>query len=77
MRIAVSFEAVGPGVQAGLRIAVRGVGKKYNWDKGIGEGISSYAKAYSKWKHTKKAMDLWAQRLKTTLDELAGEAKGV
>ena len=55
----------------------REVGKKYNWDKGIGEGISSYAKAYSKWKYTKKAMDLWAQRLKTTLDELAGEAKGV
>ena len=77
MRTAASFEAVGSEVQAGLRIAVRGVGKKYNWDKGIGEGISSYAKAYSKWKHTKKAMDLWAQRLKETLDAVAGEAEGV
>jgi hypothetical protein len=55
----------------------REVGKKYNWNKGIGEGVSSYVKAYSKWEYTKKAMDLWAQRLKTTLDELAGEAKGV
>ena len=54
----------------------REVGKKYNWSKGISEGISSYANAYSKWQYTKKAMDLWAQRLKTTLDELEGEATG-
>ena len=53
------------------------VGKKYNWSKGIGEGISSYAKAYSKWDYTKKAMDLWAQRLKKTLDELEGKVNGV
>jgi hypothetical protein len=51
------------------------VGKKYQWSKGIGEGISSYTKAYSKWDYTKKAMDLWAQRLKATLDELEGKAR--
>jgi len=49
------------------------VGKKYQWTKGIGEGISSYTKAYSKWDYTKKSMDIWAQRLKATLDELAGK----
>ncbi len=52
----------------------REVGKKYNWDKGVGEGISSYAKAYSKWDYTKKAMDAWAQRLKKTLDDLEGKS---
>ena len=54
----------------------REVGKKYDWSKGIGEGVSSYAKAYSKWDYTKQAMDVWAQRLKTTLDELEGKTKG-
>jgi hypothetical protein len=49
------------------------VGKKYQWSKGIGEGISSYTKAYSKWEYTKKSMDIWAERLKATLDELAGK----
>jgi len=49
------------------------VGKKYNWTHGVAEGVSSYAKAYSKWDYTKKAMDVWAKRLKTTLDELAGK----
>ena len=52
------------------------VGKKYQWSKGIGEGISSYAKAYSKWDYTKKAMDQWAQRLKKTLDDLEGKNAG-
>ena len=51
------------------------VGKKYQWSKGIGEGISSYTKAYSKWDYTKKTMDLWAERLKATLDELEGKAR--
>ena len=51
----------------------REVGKKYNWDKGIGEGVSSYMKAYSKWDYTKKAMDAWAQRLKSALDNLEGK----
>lgn len=51
------------------------VGKKYQWTKGIGEGISSYTKAYSKWDYTKKSMDIWAQRLKGTLDELEGKSK--
>jgi len=50
--------------------------KLYNWHKAVGEGISSYAKAYSKWKYAKTAMDTWVRRLKTTLDELAGEATG-
>mgnify|MGYP001819041668 FL=1 len=58
-------------------MSFRNFRKPYDWDKGIGEGITSYAKAYSKWKYTKKAMDLWAQRLKATLDELAGVATGV
>jgi hypothetical protein len=48
------------------------VGKKYQWSKGIGEGVNSYLGAYSKWQYTQKAMDIWAQRLKTTLDELRG-----
>ena len=51
------------------------VGKKYQWSKGIGEGVNSYLGAYSKWQYTQKAMDAWAQRLKTTLDELQGKAK--
>jgi hypothetical protein len=51
------------------------VGKKYNWSEGIGEGISSYTKAYSKWDYTKQAMDVWAQRLKQALDELQGKAE--
>ena len=49
------------------------VGKKYQWTKGVSEGVSSYMGAYSKWDYTKKSMDIWAQRLKTTLDELAGK----
>jgi hypothetical protein len=49
------------------------VGKKYNWDKGISEGVSSYASAYSKWDYTKKSMDAWAVRLKATLDDLEGK----
>ncbi len=52
----------------------REVGKKYNWTEGVGEGVSSYMKAYSKWDYTKKSMDIWAQRLKKALDELEGKA---
>jgi len=51
----------------------REMGKKYQWSKGVGAGISSYTKAYSKWAYTKHSMDLWAERLKVTLDELAGK----
>jgi len=51
------------------------VGKKYQWSKGISEGVNSYIDAYSKWTYTQKAMDAWAQRLKTTLDELESKAK--
>jgi len=51
------------------------VGKKYQWSKGVSEGVNSYMSAYSKWDYTKKSMDAWAQRLKTTLDELEGKAK--
>jgi len=32
-------------------------------------------KACSKWDYTKKTMDVWALRLKATLDELAGKAR--
>jgi hypothetical protein len=48
-------------------------GKKYAWDQGISEGVSSYIKAYSKWDYTKKAMDNWAQRLRIRMDELKGK----
>ena len=51
------------------------VGKKYQWSKGISAGVNSYVSAYSKWDYTQKAMDAWAQRLKTTLDELGGKTK--
>jgi hypothetical protein len=51
------------------------VGKKYQWTKGVGEGVDSYLGAYSKWKYTQKAMDAWAQRLKTTLDDLKSKSK--
>ena len=51
------------------------VGKKYQWTKGVGEGVSSYMDAYSEWDYTKKSMDIWAERLKTTLDELEGKAE--
>jgi len=51
------------------------VGKKYQWTKGVSEGVNSYMGAYSKWTYTQKSMDAWAQRLKTTLDELEGKAK--
>ena len=50
------------------------MGKKYNWTKGVTEGVTSYVKAYSKWDYTKKAMDFWAQRLRTRMDELHGKA---
>jgi len=46
------------------------LGKKFAWSEGIGEGVTSYLDAYSKWDYTKKAMDQWAQRLRTRLDEL-------
>ncbi|MCP4450758.1 MAG: DUF3313 domain-containing protein, partial [Planctomycetes bacterium] len=51
------------------------VGKKYQWSKGVSEGVNSYMSAYSKWDYTKKSMDAWAQRLKTTLDDLEGKTK--
>jgi len=50
-------------------------GKKYAWDEGISEGVSSYMKAYSKWDYTKKAMDAWAQRIRKRLDEVHGKAE--
>ncbi len=59
--------------QLGAYIETR-VGKKYNWTKGVTEGVTSYVKAYSKWDYTKKAMDFWAQRLRTRMDELHGKA---
>jgi hypothetical protein len=49
------------------------VGKKYQWTKGISEGVSSYVKAYSKWDYTKKAMDHWAQLIRQRLDEAHGK----
>jgi hypothetical protein len=51
------------------------VGKKYQWSKGVSEGVNSYLDAYSKWDYTQKAMDAWAQRLKTALDELQSKTK--
>ncbi len=33
------------------------LGKKFAWNEGIGEGVTSYLGAYSKWDYTKKAMD--------------------
>jgi len=51
------------------------VGKKYQWSKGVSEGVNSYMGAYSKWTYTQKAMDAWAQRLKETLDQLENKAK--
>lgn len=51
------------------------VGKKYQWSKGISTGVNSYMSAYSKWDYTQKAMDAWAQRLKTSLDELQAKTK--
>jgi len=50
------------------------VGKKYQWTKGVAEGVTSYVKAYSKWDYTKKAMDTWAQLLRKRLDETHGKA---
>jgi hypothetical protein len=49
------------------------VGKKYVWTEGVGEGVSSYVKAYSKWDYTKKAMDEWAKLLRKRLDEIHGK----
>jgi hypothetical protein len=50
------------------------VGKKYQWTKGVAEGVTSYVKAYSKWDYTKKAMDTWAQLLRERLDETHGKS---
>lgn len=55
--------------QLGAFVETR-MGKKYAWDKGVGEGVTSYLNAYSKWDYTEKAMDHWAQHLRTRLDEL-------
>jgi len=41
------------------------VGKKYNWHRGVTKGITGYVNAYSKWNYTKRAMDDWAQLLRT------------
>jgi hypothetical protein len=49
------------------------VGKKYQWTKGIKEGVTSYVDAYSKWDYTKKAMDHWAQLIRQRLDEAHGK----
>ena len=49
------------------------VGKKYQWTKGVSEGVSSYMKAYSKWDYTKKAIDQWAQLIRQRLDEARGK----
>jgi len=51
----------------------REVGKKYDWANGVSAGVTGYVSAYSKWEYTKKAMDVWAQRLKRTLDDLKGK----
>jgi uncharacterized protein DUF3313 len=48
------------------------VGKKYVWTEGVEKGVSGYMEAYSKWDYTKKAMDDWAQLLRTRLDESHG-----
>jgi len=42
--------------------------KKYEWSKGIGEGIGAYTKAYSTWAYTKKAMDDWAKLIRERMD---------
>jgi len=39
------------------------VAKKYKWDEGVSEGVSSYVKAYSTWAYTKKAFDDWTRLL--------------
>ncbi|HSD59675.1 MAG TPA: DUF3313 domain-containing protein, partial [Burkholderiales bacterium] len=49
------------------------VGKKYRWTEGIGEGVSSYMQAYSKWDYTKKSMDEWAKLLRKRLDQVHGK----
>jgi len=49
------------------------VGKKYVWTEGVGKGVSSYVKAYSKWDYTKRSMDEWAQLLRQRLDEAQGK----
>jgi hypothetical protein len=49
------------------------VGKKYQWTKGVTEGVTSYMKAYSKWDYTKKAIDQWAQLIRQRLDEAHGK----
>ena len=59
--------------QLGAFIETR-LGKKYAWDEGISKCVTSYLDAYSKWDYTKKAMDQWAQRLRTRMDELHHEA---
>jgi hypothetical protein len=47
--------------------------KKYNWSKGVSEGVSSYMKAYSKWDYTKQAIDSWVDLLRKRLDEAHGK----
>jgi hypothetical protein len=49
------------------------VGKKFQWTKGIGEGVTSYVDAYSKWDYTKKAIDHWAEIIRQRLDETHGK----
>jgi len=39
------------------------VAKKYKWNEGVSEGVSSYTKAYSTWAYTQKAFDYWAKKL--------------
>ncbi len=43
------------------------VAKKYKWNEGVGEGVSSYTKAYSTWAYTQKAFDYWAKLLRERL----------
>lgn len=61
--------------QLGARIETE-TGQKYNYSHGIATGVKGYIRSFSKWAHTKKALDDWAQLLRKRLDELHGiEAK--
>lgn len=57
----------------------RRIGKKYNidTDKGVTgavkTGFTNYGKAFTTWGYAKQAMDFWAQRFRTVLDEVHGK----
>ncbi|MCP3870196.1 MAG: DUF3313 domain-containing protein [Gammaproteobacteria bacterium] len=48
--------------------------KKYNWTKGVSQGVNDYMNSYSTYAYAKQAMDGWAHLIRQRLDAAHGIA---